>query len=64
VASLIQISRPDPLIALIGFYSELIGTPERDKKHVIAPGGHFVPRDVLIRETLDWLDTELGLPRS
>jgi hypothetical protein len=23
-------------------------------------GGHFVPRDLLIRETLDWLDTRLG----
>jgi predicted esterase len=43
-------------------YFELIGTPEPDKKHVIAPGGHFVPREVLIRETLDWLDRYLGPP--
>jgi dienelactone hydrolase len=43
-------------------YFELIGTPEPDKKHVIAPGGHFVPREVLIRETLDWLDMYLGAP--
>jgi eukaryotic-like serine/threonine-protein kinase len=41
-------------------YFELIGTPAKDKKHVITPGGHFVPRDVLIRETLDWLDDHLG----
>jgi hypothetical protein len=45
------------------FY-ELIGTPEPDKRHVIAPGGHFVPREVLIRETLDWFDAYLGPPRS
>jgi predicted esterase len=44
-------------------YFELIGTPEPDKKHVIAPGGHFVPREVLIRETLDWLDMYVGPPR-
>jgi pimeloyl-ACP methyl ester carboxylesterase len=45
-------------------FFELIGTPSTDKKHVIAPGGHFVPRDVLIRETLDWLDARLGLSGS
>jgi hypothetical protein len=37
-------------------YFELLGTPAADKKHVISSGGHFLPRDVLIRETLDWLD--------
>jgi dienelactone hydrolase len=41
-------------------YFELIGTPPSDKKHVIAPAGHFVPRDMLIRETLNWLDGHLG----
>ena len=45
-------------------YYELIGTPEPDKRHVIAPGGHFVPREILIRETLDWFDNYLGPPRS
>jgi dienelactone hydrolase len=45
-------------------YFELLGTPAADKKHVIAPGGHFVPRDVLIRETLDWLDMQLGPPKG
>jgi eukaryotic-like serine/threonine-protein kinase len=43
-------------------YFELIGTPAPDKRHVIANGGHFVPRDELIRETLDWLDARLGVP--
>ena len=41
-------------------FFELLGVKEPDKKHVIAPGGHFVPRNVLIRETLNWLDKYLG----
>jgi eukaryotic-like serine/threonine-protein kinase len=45
-------------------YFALLGTPESDKKHVVAPGGHFVPRDLLVRETLDWLDRYLGTPRG
>jgi hypothetical protein len=35
---------------------EALGTPAADKRHVIQEGGHDVPRPVLIRETLDWLD--------
>ena len=45
-------------------YFELIGTPAAAKKHVISSGGHFVPRDVLIRETLDWLDMQLASPEG
>ena len=41
-------------------YFDLIGVPTADKHHVIVIGGHFIPRDVLIRETLDWLDRYLG----
>ena len=41
------------------FY-KLLGVQEPDKKHVIAPGGHFVPRNVLIKEALDWLDKYTG----
>jgi dienelactone hydrolase len=44
-------------------YFELIGTPPAEKRHVIVPGGHYVPRDLLIRETLDWLDRHLGAAR-
>ena len=40
----------------------MLGTPTQGKKHVIAEGGHFVPRPVLIRETLDWFDKYLGRP--
>ncbi|MFW6078853.1 MAG: SUMF1/EgtB/PvdO family nonheme iron enzyme [Gemmatimonadota bacterium] len=39
---------------------ELLGTPREHKRHVVAEDGHFVPRDQLIRETLDWLDRYLG----
>ncbi|MCZ6917507.1 MAG: protein kinase [Gemmatimonadetes bacterium] len=38
----------------------LLGTPAEDKRHVVSDGGHFVPRDRLIRETLAWLDRYLG----
>jgi pimeloyl-ACP methyl ester carboxylesterase len=41
-------------------YFSLLGTPAADKRHVIAVGGHFIPRDLLIRETLDRLDAHLG----
>jgi fermentation-respiration switch protein FrsA (DUF1100 family) len=39
---------------------QLLGTPDENKRHVIAEGGHDVPRQLLIRETLDWLDRYLG----
>jgi hypothetical protein len=39
---------------------ELIGTPEEDKKWVVFPGSHSVPKEDLVRETLDWLDRYLG----
>jgi hypothetical protein len=41
-----------------------LGTPDENKRLVVERGGHFIPRDTLIRETLDWLDTHLGEPRS
>ena len=39
---------------------DLLGTPPSLKRHVIAEGSHYVPRPVLIKETLDWLDRHLG----
>jgi len=45
-------------------FFELLGTPAADKKHVVAPGGHFIPTPVIIGETLDWLDKYLGPPSS
>jgi hypothetical protein len=38
----------------------LLGTPEKDKDHKVYDGGHFVPRDELVKETLAWLDRYLG----
>ena len=38
----------------------LLGTPPEHKRHVVADGGHFMPRPQWIRETLDWLDRYLG----
>jgi hypothetical protein len=37
-----------------------LGVAEKDKKHVIVETGHAPPLNVLIKETLDWLDTYLG----
>ena len=41
-------------------YFALLGTPADRKRHVVAIGGHFIPRHLLIGETLEWLDTHLG----
>ena len=38
----------------------LLGTPEKDKRHVIYETGHAVPRKDFIRESLEWLDKYLG----
>ncbi len=38
----------------------LLGTPDADKKWIVYDGGHFVPRDELVKETLAWLDRYLG----
>ena len=38
----------------------MLGTPEEHKRHVVSDGGHFVPREDLLRETLAWLDRYLG----
>lgn len=37
-------------------FFELIGTPEHLKRHHVGQSGHFVPRQVLVGDTLDWLD--------
>jgi serine/threonine protein kinase/formylglycine-generating enzyme required for sulfatase activity/dienelactone hydrolase len=47
-------------------FFDLLGTPPKDKRHVILPVGHaiLVPevRTTVVREVLDWLDRYLGLP--
>jgi fermentation-respiration switch protein FrsA (DUF1100 family) len=38
-----------------------LGTPAKDKKHVIYEGGHGAfPRPEAVRECLDWIDKYLG----
>ena len=39
---------------------QLLGTPPAHKRYVLHETGHFVPREVLVKETLDWLDKYLG----
>jgi len=38
---------------------ELLGTEPAHKKHYVTSAAHIVPRDALIRETLDWFDQYL-----
>ncbi len=38
----------------------LLGTPKEHKRHAIFETGHVIPRNELIKETLDWLDRYLG----
>jgi pimeloyl-ACP methyl ester carboxylesterase len=40
-----------------------LGTPEKDKRHVLFDSGHVPPRNDIIRETLNWLDQYLGPAR-
>jgi len=43
----------------------LLGTPEKDKKHIIFEGGHAPLRiQSLIKDILDWLDRYLGPVRT
>jgi formylglycine-generating enzyme required for sulfatase activity/dienelactone hydrolase len=41
------------------FY-RLLGSKKDQKKHLIYDGGHSVPRNELIKETLNWLDQYFG----
>ena len=41
----------------------LLGTPEADKAHKLYDGGHVFPFSRMIKDSLDWLDRYLGVPR-
>jgi hypothetical protein len=41
-------------------FFNMLGTPPERKRQVLSDGGHFVPRNQLIAESLDWLDRYLG----
>jgi len=49
-----------PLETSSGVLFRLLGTPEEDKRHALPDGGHMVPFNDMVRETLDWLDRYLG----
>ena len=38
----------------------LLGAPAKDKRHIVLDTGHVLPPELLIKETLDWLDLYLG----
>jgi predicted esterase len=40
-----------------------LGTPQADKRHGIYDGGHVFPFARIIKDTLDWLDKYLGVPK-
>lgn len=42
----------------------LLGTPAADKRHVVVEGGHVPPRNLVVKEALDWLDRYLGPVRG
>jgi dienelactone hydrolase/predicted Ser/Thr protein kinase len=39
---------------------KLLGTPDEHKRHLVYDTGHGVPRNQLIKESLEWLDKYLG----
>jgi dienelactone hydrolase len=39
---------------------DLLGTPAKDKFHLLFNGGHTAPREDTVRAVLDWLDRYLG----
>jgi len=41
------------------FY-QMLGTKKDEKKHILYDTGHNIPRNELIKETLNWLDQYLG----
>jgi formylglycine-generating enzyme required for sulfatase activity/dienelactone hydrolase len=43
----------------VPFYN-LLGSPKDQKKRMVYDTGHAIPRNELIKETLDWLDLYLG----
>jgi predicted esterase len=43
-------------------FFEMLGTDPEDKQHSVFDTSHYVPRERVIGETLDWLDKYLGPP--
>jgi dienelactone hydrolase len=41
-------------------FLRLLGSPPADKKQILFDGGHFLPRTMMVAESLKWLDHYLG----
>ena len=41
-------------------FFRLLGSPAGKKKQIMAEGGHFLPRTIMVAEALKWLDETLG----
>ena len=41
-------------------FLRLLGSPPGDKKQILFDGGHFLPRTMMVAESLKWLDHYLG----
>ena len=41
-------------------FLKLLGTPADKKKQILFDGGHFLPRPMMMAESLKWLDQYLG----
>ena len=39
---------------------DFLGTPVENKRMILYPSGHLVPRTEFVKETLDWYDHYLG----
>jgi len=42
----------------------MLGTPEKDKRRILYDGGHIFPFARVEKDTLEWLDRYLGVPKS
>jgi eukaryotic-like serine/threonine-protein kinase len=45
--------------SVLPFY-KLLGTPPRDKRLVLYETDHYIPKDEMIKEVLNWLDKYFG----
>jgi len=41
------------------FY-DLLGTADKDKKWILCESTHFIPRNIQVKESTDWLDEQFG----
>jgi hypothetical protein len=55
---------PSPQVIRFGGFEmnpkRFLGTPGKDKRHVVLEPGHVPPHNEMVKETLDWLDRYLG----